>query len=57
MLAHAVVEAEGKLLVVAHDLGYHRSHIYRLIDKYRLWPVVNKVRKRRLLKEAKERRS
>lgn len=56
ILAEAVLECEGNLTHVAHDLGYHRSHIYRLIDEYRLWPVVNKLRRRRLEREARERR-
>lgn len=56
ILADSVLHCEGKLIHVAHDLGYHRSHIYRLIDAYRLWPVVNKIRKRRLEREARERR-
>lgn len=55
-LAESVVECEGKLLHVAHELGYHRSHIYRLIDEFRLWPIVNKIRKQRLEREARERR-
>lgn len=55
-LAEAVVSCEGKLLHVAFELGYHRSHIYRLIDEYRLWPVVNRIRRQRLEREARERR-
>ncbi len=56
MLAQAVLECEGVLRHTAHALGYHRSHMYRLIDEYRLWPVVNKIRKRRIAREARERR-
>ena len=55
ILARTVLECEGKLMHVAHELGYHRSHIYRLIDKHRLWPVVNRVRVERLEREARER--
>ena len=55
-LAEVVVDCEGKLLLVAYELGYHRSHIYRLIDQHRLWPLVNRTRRQRLEREARERR-
>ena len=55
ILARTVLECEGKLIHVAFTLGYHRSHIYRLVDEYRLWPVVNRVRIERLQRESRER--
>ena len=47
-LATSIEEHEGNLLELAHALGYHRSHIYRLIYKYRLWNVTNKYRRIRI---------
>ncbi len=55
-LATSIEECEGNLLNVAHDLGYHRSHIYRLIYKYRLWEVTKHFRVIRLERKARERR-
>lgn len=56
MLAQSVVDHEGNLRCVAHDLGYHRSHIYRLIYQHRLWHIVNTCRRKRLERVARERR-
>lgn len=55
-LASSIEEWEGNILHVAHALGYHRSHIYRLIYKYRLWAVTNRFRRQRLERKARERR-
>ena len=56
VLAASLVENEGVLRHVAWDLGYHRSHIYRLIYQYRLWAVTNRLRIKRLERQARERR-
>lgn len=56
VLADSIVDCEGNLSHMAYDLGYHRSHIYRLIYQYKLWAVVNRLRKRRLDRNARERR-
>lgn len=56
MLAQSVLDHEGNLSLVAYDLGYHRSHIYRLIYQYRLWYIVNTARRTRLERVARERR-
>ncbi len=56
VLANSIVEHEGNLRHLAHDLGYHRSHIYRLIYHHRLWHLVNRVRRTRLERAARERR-
>lgn len=55
VLARALVEGEGKLVYVAHDLGYHRRYLYRLIYQYELWPVANKVRLDRIKRERLQR--
>ncbi len=47
-LAKRVLEYEGNLTRVAFRTGYHRQHIYRLIRKYELWPLVNEIRTRRI---------
>ncbi len=44
ILAQAVLECDGKLVHVAHQLGYSRRHLYRLVDTHRMWPLINKVR-------------
>ena len=54
-LATAIAEHNGNLRHVAHALGYHRSHIYRLIYQHKLWAVVNSLRKKRIERNARER--
>lgn len=44
VILEAVIESEGRLVLAAHQLGYARSHLYRLIKQHTLWPAVNKVR-------------
>lgn len=56
MLVEHVLEYEGKLVLVAHMLGYSRSHLYRLIKRHKLWPAVNEVRKQRIQRERRQRR-
>lgn len=56
VLAQVVARCEGKIVLVARTLGYHRTHIHRLLYRYRLWHVVNKSRLRRLEREAADRR-
>lgn len=56
ILARCVLDCDGVLMHVAHDLGYCRSHLYRLIDEHRVWPVVNRARLRRIERERRERR-
>jgi hypothetical protein len=47
-VAQAIVRCEGNLQKTAFQLGIHRSHIYRLVWKHRLWPIVNGARRERL---------
>lgn len=56
MVATSIVDCEGNLSHMAYDLGYHRSHIYRLIYRHKLWAVVNRLRKERLDRNACERK-
>ena len=56
ILARAVVESEGVLVHAAFALGYSRRHLYRLIDQYRLWPIANRMRIKRLEREKRDRR-
>lgn len=56
MLVEYVIQCQGKLVHVAHQLGYSRAHLYRLIKQHRLWPAVNKVREKRIRQERRERR-
>ncbi len=39
-VARAIQRCEGNLYHVAHDLGFARWHVYRLIRKHNLWPLV-----------------
>ena len=55
-LATSLEEHEGNLRHTAHALGYHRSRIYQLVYQYRLWPVINRLRTKRLERKARERR-
>ena len=54
-LAESMVKCEGNLSHVAHDLGYSRSHMYRMIYKHKLWQVMKKIRIKRKLMEVRER--
>ena len=56
VIATVIEEQEGNMRHIAHALGYHRSHMYRLIYKYRLWPVMNKMRKRRIERKQRDRK-
>ncbi|MCP4674319.1 MAG: hypothetical protein GY854_02135 [Deltaproteobacteria bacterium] len=55
-LVDAIERNGGKIIMVAHELGIHRSSAYRLIYKFRLWPVVNEARRQRLILETVEKR-
>jgi hypothetical protein len=50
-VAKEIVRCKGNILKAAFFIGIHRSHMYRLIDEYRLWPLINQVRRN----EVKER--
>jgi len=54
-LALWLAKCEGNLLRTAHTLGIHRSHMYRLVESLRLWPVVNAARAERLTRERAQR--
>ena len=45
VVVRAVVRCGGNVLKTAHELGIHRSHLYRLIKSFHLWPLVNATRK------------
>lgn len=55
-IVRAIVECNGNLLQSAHHLGIHRSHLYRLIYKLKLWPVVNKVRHDYVIERSRKKR-
>lgn len=46
-VADAVNRADGNLLRAAHILGVRRMTVYRWIREDYLWPIVNRIRKRR----------
>lgn len=48
-----VQRAEGNLRRAAARLGVSREYIYRLVDQYELWPVVNKARVERITAKPK----
>jgi hypothetical protein len=50
-LAECLIATEGKIIFAAHQMGHGRAHFYTLIHKYRLWPLVNRVRMERLERE------
>jgi hypothetical protein len=50
-IAREIVRCKGNILKTAFFLGVHRSQMYRDIEKYRLWPLINQVRRN----EVKER--
>lgn len=52
-VAREVVRAEGNLRRAATRLGVTREYIYKLVNAYGLWPVVNKARVDRLTAKPK----
>lgn len=51
-----LVDCDGKLVHAAHHIGYSRSHIYRLVRRYKLWPLVNRLRLERVQREHLEKK-
>jgi len=51
-----LVDCDGKLVHAAHHIGYSRSHLYRLVRRYRLWPLVNQLRVERIARERLEKK-
>ena len=56
-LALLSARTEGNLDALVRLSGYSRRHLYRLIERWKLWPVVNAARVRRLTRNAAEQRS
>lgn len=54
VLARYIVECEGNLLKTAWRMGYNRSHMYRLVEQFEMWPLINEVRVRRTQRDWKE---
>lgn len=54
-VAQVIARTDGNLVKTAHQLGIHRSHLYRLIWRDELWPVVNAARERYLRDQDHER--
>jgi len=55
-VAEYLVDFDGKLVHAAHHIGYSRSHIYRLIRRHRLWPLVNQLRLSRIERERQDKK-
>lgn len=51
LIIETIIRTGGVLSKAAHDLGIGRVTLYRHINSKGLWPVVNQVRKERLLRE------
>ena len=49
-----IARTQGRLYKAAHDLGIHRSHMYRLVHSLHLWPLVNKAREERIARRRME---
>jgi len=47
VLAQYIVQANGNVSLAAFLIGLDRKYLYDLFEKYRLWPVINEVRRRR----------
>lgn len=45
--ALVIARYRGNMLRVAQDLNIHRSHLYRLVKRYRMWRLLARVRERR----------
>ena len=55
-LARWLARCDGNLLVTSYRLGIHRSHIYRLVSEFELWPVVNELRRRKIERDHEARK-
>lgn len=47
-----IARTGGRLHKAAHELGINRSHIYRLVRRLHLWPLVNQARQERITRAA-----
>ncbi len=57
VLALLFARTEGNIVALGRLTGYSRQQLYRLIDRWKLWPVVNAARLRRLTRTLAEQRS
>ncbi len=57
LLIDSIERNNGTIICIAHELGIHRDWLYRLIGRFRLWPVVNEARRRGLILKAVEKRT
>jgi hypothetical protein len=53
-LAETILETGGNLSKTAYYLGLSRNQTYYLVDTWKLWPVVNEARRRRISQRRKE---
>lgn len=55
-IAAVIVECEGKMEDIAWKLNYSNRWVTTLIERHRLWPLVNKARIERAEREKREKR-
>ncbi len=56
LIAETVVLNHGNILKTAHDLGIHRSTLYRRLAELGLWPIVNRARREQVVFDDIQRR-
>jgi hypothetical protein len=55
-LVEAIVECEGRITEVAWRVNYTVGWLHTLIERHRLWPLVNKARIERAERLRREKR-
>lgn len=55
-IARKVIEHQGNVLHMAHDMGYSREQLYRRLYRHELWGLVNKIRAEKIEREKLEKK-
>ena len=53
-LIRFIIEADAKIVLASHNMGYTRVWIYNMIWKHELWPLVNRLRLERIERKRQE---
>jgi hypothetical protein len=51
-----LVEADGNILLTAFNMGYTRRWVYNAVERFELWPLVNRLRLNKIERRAMEKK-